>query len=196
MGTEIANPLADIIRRAATMPADGPASKLKLRMEDAGDDTFLLLDCSGSMNEPIGAHGLSKYEHLVIAVKDVSKAMPGLRLVCFGSRVREIDSVSEMPGPNDGGTDLAAALRALKKHKPRKSIIISDGLPTNAEGECEKAADSITGQIEAIYCGPDNHPAVLWLQSLCRATGGRAVAWTGRAELSNTMRQLLIEGPR
>lgn len=196
MGTELANPLADIIRRAAKMPADGPASKLKLRMEDAGSDIFLLLDCSGSMADPIGSLGMSKYDHLIVAVKDVTKSMPGLRIVCFGSRVREIDDISEMPGPNDGGTDLAAALRALKKHKPRKAIIISDGLPTNREGDCEKAADSITGQIEAIYCGPDNHPAVLWLQSLCRATGGRAVTWDGRAELGGTMRQLLIGGPR
>lgn len=195
MGTEIANPLADIIRRAATMPADGPASKLKLRMEEAGDDIFALVDVSGSMKDLIGSIGLSKYDQLVIALKDTLIGIPKMRIVAFGSYVREVKKVSEMPPPCDGGTNLAEGLLWLKPHKPGRTIIITDGLATSGEGTSEAAAASITGMIQGIYCGHDGNPAAAWLHGLCRSVGGRSVSWDGRGELGDTMRQLLIEGP-
>jgi hypothetical protein len=89
-----------------------------------------------------------------------------------------------------GGTNLAGALEVAARRKPRKTIVISDGLP-DSEIAALEAAERMTGAIDTIYCGPDEHPAVQFLQKLSRQTGGREVTWDGRHEISGIIRGLL-----
>jgi len=190
MPQELLAPLQEVIRRAAESKVEGPATKLRARFESASNEIVLLADCSGSMNDLIGSLGMTKAEHLQIALKDVLALYPKIRLIAFHSYAKEIATAAELPKPT-GGTNLARALEMAGRHKPRKTIVISDGLPDNQETAL-KAAEAITGAIDTIYCGPDQHPAVEFLNRLSRQTGGKQVTWDGyRGEISTAIRGLL-----
>ena len=148
------------------------------------------------MADFVGSSNMSKMQHLAIALKDVLQRFPQIRIVPFASMVKEIKDPKDLPSPDDvnnnlgGGTDLAAALNFIQKHKPRRTIIISDGLP-NSEIHAQQAADQITGGIDTIYCGPDEHPAVKFLAGLAKSAGGASYVWNGYTELGATLRKLL-----
>lgn len=175
-------PLADVIQKAAQSKPDGKVAKLKQRYENCSNEVFCLLDCSGSMRDTMGNLSHSKYEHLLWALKDVVKGVPKLRIVAFGAKVVEIKRPEDLPnelrswnygggdGPT-GGTPLHTALKYVRQFKPRKTVVISDGLPDSDKAALD-AADRITGAIDTIYCGPDNDPAAQFLASLARDTGG------------------------
>lgn len=188
MSNELASPIRNAIKRAAENKVEGPAAKIKRRMTEATDEILVVADCSGSMNESIGGSDLSKYEHLRIALKDVFKYHPRVRIIAFNYRVVEV-TAKNLPGP-DGGTNLAGALDFAAQFKPRKTIIISDGLP-DSEAAATSAADRLTGIIDTIYCGPDGHPAITFLRSLSRETGGVSVQWDGYTQVSTVIRGLL-----
>jgi hypothetical protein len=186
----LANPLAEIIRRAAKSPAQDRVGKVEKRWEGATPTVVAVLDCSGSMADSIGCHNLSKYDHLKIALKDVRQGVPGLRLVAFNGLVVEVAEVDDLPEPY-GSTDLAGALVVVQKFKPSKTIIISDGLPDDAAAAV-RAVEGLTGQVDTIYCGPDGHAAIQFLRSLSRRTGGVSMAWDGyHAPLAEGIRGLL-----
>ncbi len=159
---------------------------------------MVLCDCSGSMSDLVGSSGISKFRHLQIALADLEQGFPALRLVAFASLAREVEGSSGLPDPDKGmglgnSTNLAGALEVAAGWKPRRTIVISDGLP-DSESNALDAAQRMTGAIDTIYCGPDAHPAVLFLQSLSRKTGGHAVVWDGRYEVCGVIRAL-IAGP-
>lgn len=91
-----------------------------------------------------------------------------------------------------GGTPLDLAIQAAVALKPRKTIIISDGLPDSPEA-CVAGIEALTGAVDTIYCGPDADPAVQFLRSLARAGAGTHVTWDGyrQASLGNAIRGLL-----
>lgn len=189
MSTEVISPLAQIIRRAAESKAEGPIGLRKRRMADATDEVVVLADTSDSMDEMVGGLQMRKCEHLMIALKDVLLYHPKIRIISFGRFVREVPDLAAMPAP-DGGTPLGKALELAKKYKPRKTIIVSDGCP-DSEEHARTAATKLTGIIDAIYCGPDQHPAVKFLQSLCQDCAGVQVSWNGYSEIGSHIRGLI-----
>jgi hypothetical protein len=185
------SPLQDILRKAAASKVVGPAAKLKKRMEGATNELVVVCDCSGSMGDYIGHTGQSKYEHLEIALKDILKTHPRIRIIPFASTARVIDAHKQrLPRPS-GSTRLDEALKLAKSFKPRKTIIISDGQPDDRKAALT-VAESMTGQIDSIYCGPDGDPAIEFLRSLCHGAGGESFTWDGyKAELSSVVQRLL-----
>jgi hypothetical protein len=196
MSDEVASLLRRIIERLAkTDIKDGPAAQVRKRYTNASDVIAVLCDCSGSMTDLVGSSGISKFHHLQIALEDLQHGFPKIRLIAFGSTAKEFKTAKEIPDPHrtaplGHGTNLTAALEMAARLKPRKTIIISDGLPDESQGPID-IADTMTGSIEAIYCGPDGHPALAFLRSLCHSTGGSAVAWDGRGEISGVIRLML-----
>lgn len=183
-------PLQELIERATQLPEEGPASRLKKRMDDATGTIVVLADTSGSMDDLIGSHNLTKHQQLKIALKDVLAFYPHIRLLSFGMSVKELKTVDDLPEPC-GGTPLHSALHKAAKWKPRKTIIITDGMPDN-EALAEDAVEALTGVIDTIYCGPDAHPAAAWLSKLAREVGGVSVVFNGyRGELTGVVRGLL-----
>lgn len=185
MSTELSHALLSVLQKASETKVEGPTSMRARRMKGAGSDVVVLADLSGSMQDVIGSSGMSKYKHLQIALADVLKYHPAVKVVAFADDVRLIKSMSELPaagGVLGTGTRLAEALCYAKLHwKPRKTIIISDGLP-NDEKSALEASQKITGQVDAIYCGPDGHPAVMFLHSLTKACCGESHVWDGYHE--------------
>lgn len=192
---EVLSPLQNIIKRMAATEVQGPAAQMKKRFTDCSDAIVVLADCSGSMADLVGSSGISKFRHLQIALEDIQQGFPKIRLVAFGSIAKEINGPKHLPDPCrgmsfGGSTNLAGALELAALRKPRKTIVISDGLP-DSESDALEAADRMTGAIDTIYCGPDSHPAVEFLQRLSRRTGGREVTWDGRHEICGVIRGLL-----
>lgn len=194
MGNELEIPLADIISRMASTEVVGEAAKIKARFRDASGAVVVLCDVSGSMMDLIGHSGLSKYDHLKIALDDVLSGWPKIVLVAFASSAKRLRSAKDLPDPQigalGGGTDLGRALRQVANMKPSKTIVISDGCPDN-EHSALAEAEGLTGSIDTIYCGPDSHPAVRFLQKLSRSTGGVQVTWDGYRQVSSVIRGLL-----
>ena len=178
--TEVSSPLADIIKKAMNSKASGAVSeakaKIEKRMKGASSEILVVCDLSGSMSDPIGDGSVSKYQHLKIALADIRRSYSKVRVILFSSGAEEWKGGAiPMPG---GGTDLAGALRFAMQWRPRKTIIISDGLPDD-QWAAQTAADAITGEVDTIYCGPDGHPAIQFLRSLAHSTGGVSLNWDG-----------------
>ncbi len=186
---ELSSPLHSIIRKAASNQVEGPAAKMKRRIADAQGGVFVLIDCSGSMLDTIGSSRMSKFEHMQIALRDVLIGYPKIRIIAFGTTAVEVPNPKDL-ACNGGGTNLAGGLEFVSKFKPHKTIVISDGLP-DSEEDAMDAADKMTGSVDCIYCGPDAHPAVKWLQSLAKSCGGVQATWDGYKPLGQTIRGLL-----
>ena len=190
MTTEISSPFADIVARMAKQKVTGPVEKFRQRFKDATDVEIVVCDVSVSMTDFIGSAGMSKYDHLKIALSDVLAGNPSIRMVAFSNTVKEFKTLRDMPAATGCSTDLASALKYVAKLKPRKTIIISDGLPDDA-AKATAAAAELTGIVDCIYCGPEAHPAVLFLQGLARDNGGTQVTWDGYRPLGPMVRGLL-----
>lgn len=192
---EIASPLQDIIRKAMESKAEGPIAKLRKRFEGCSPVIAVLCDVSSSMCEGIGALGLSKYRHLEAALKDVFESHPHIKIIAFGWNARMVDDPAQLPPPHDGDTDLAAGLALAARLKPRKTIVISDGLPTDGD-KALKVAGRMTGSIDTIYCGQESHDKpIAFLRQLARDTGGTEIVWDGyKASIGSTIRAM-IEAP-
>ena len=190
MSTEIyRGSLSDVIARAAkSTTVDPREEKLKARFENTSEDIFLLVDISGSMSSTVGDTKMSKWGHAQIAVNDVLAHNPKIRVVAFDSIVEEVKD-GKLPPPR-GSTDMDGALEYVAKFRPWKTIIVSDGLPDDQKRTIE-VADKMTGRIDTIYCGPDGHPAITFLRSLCKIGCGRHATWEGRGELTGAIRGLL-----
>jgi Mg-chelatase subunit ChlD len=193
MSSELQSPLKSIIQKLAAKDIEGPAAKMQRRFTECSSEVVVLLDTSSSMGDLIGSQNLSKFEHLAIALDDVLQFWPKVRLVAFGNTVQVVSNPKKLPYPC-GGTPLAQALVLAARWKPRKTIVISDGLPDREDLALE-AAEELTGSIDTIYCGPDSHPAVEFLRSLTRQTGGVSMEWDGyKTSISSAIKGLLAAG--
>ncbi len=195
MSSALTNLLQDVVKKAASAPAgtNPELAKIRARFQDCGNDVVILADCSGSMAERIGGLPVRKIEHLRIALTDLLKYNPAAIIIIFGWGAQRIKNIRELPNENNlmGGTDMTSAIEEAAKLKPRRTVIISDGLPDN-EKSASDAVDNLTGQVDAIYCGPDGHPAIQFLQSLARKGGGNQMTFNGTGvSLGTTMQRLL-----
>lgn len=190
MSEELTSPLLNLVKKLAATPVDGPAAKLRKRFREASAEIVVLCDCSGSMEDLIGSENISKFTHMKIALDDVLLTWPRIKLVSFDSVAKVVKNPGKLPKPN-GGTDLAAALKLAAQWKPLKTIVISDGLP-DSPSEALEAAQAMTGAIDTIYCGPDEHPAIEFLRQLSKETAGRDVVCDfGRKGIAGAIKGLL-----
>jgi hypothetical protein len=192
MGSDLSAPLLQVIRKLQQTPTKGEASRIKRRFANATDAVAVVCDVSPSMLDTIGSYDLRKWDQLRIALADVYLGFPGIHVIAFGSYVRKIAALAELPagGALGGSTNMAAAIQAAAELKPRKTIIISDGLPDSTT-LAQQEAEAMTGAISAIYCGPEGHPGAEFLYGLARMSGGRGVVWEGREALTGVVRNLL-----
>lgn len=192
MPGELSSVLRDIVSKAANAPTGntGEVARIKKRFEGCTDALVVLADCSGSMNDSIGSSGLRKIEHLKIALSDLLTAHPAAIIIAFGSSAKRLRGPEDLSENLLGSTNLCAGIDLAMKLKPRRTVIISDGLPDDEKGAAQMV-DDLTGQVDCVYCGPDGHPAIRYLHSLARAGGGRAMTFDGCRELSPMIRGLL-----
>jgi hypothetical protein len=197
MSNELLTPLQQIIQAAAAKNVVGPAARLRQRLDGASETRCAVVDCSGSMHDSLGSHGMTKMDQLMIALRHALERDPKLVIIAFAStsEVTTIDKLELHRGAHlGGGTDVAGALRVAEKLRPKRTLIISDGLPDNAP-EAESVASRMKGAVDAIYCGPDSHPAVAWLRSLTKIGSGSTWTWDGfQGSLSEAV-QLALPAP-
>lgn len=190
--------LLDVVNRAVESDVvEGPASRLEDRQARASSEIVVLADCSGSMADLIGVGGRSKYRQLQIALEEVWRTWPGLKLVAFAEEPKTVARPEALPPPIGTATNLARALRFAAQWEPRRTIVISDGLPTDERGldggdAANIAAGEMTGAIDTIYCGPESDTqAIKFLRGLSVRTGGKSATWDGWRELGAVIRGLL-----
>ena len=190
MSSQISAPLVDIIKRATQLPGVNQREiAAKERLANASEQIAVLVDVSGSMWDPIGVANICKWQHAKIAVEDILRDCPKVRIVAFSSGFKEVRASADLPGAG-GGTDLAGAFNFIGPWRPRKTIVVSDGIPDDTDAALV-AARRLTGVIDTIYCGPDGHPAISFLRSLNPLSGGHHTTWEGARELSTTVRGLI-----
>lgn len=170
MSNELSHALLSVIQQASESDVIGPNAIRAKRMADASNELIVLADVSGSMSDVIGSSGMSKHHHLGIALADVRKYHPEAKVLAFASSARFLtakDSRLPQPGSMLGfGTNLANALREAATLKPRKTIVISDGLPDDESAALAEAAQ-ITGIIDTIS-GWINSPTINYSTSAKR----------------------------
>lgn len=173
MSRDLTTPLGRILAQAVKLPAaTGDADVYRRRFAGASNATVLLCDVSGSMDE--SASGRKKIEHLREAVGSVLPNCPGARIITFASAALDIPTPGQIPEPS-GGTAMHLGLDAAALSFPRRTVVISDGLPDNQESALA-AAERLTGTIDVIYCGPDSDAdAIAFMRRLARVGGGRVV---------------------
>jgi hypothetical protein len=137
--------------------------------------TVILVDTSGSMNEPAGTR--RRIDVMADIFKTVLPTAPtGTRLFGFDSVVRELDPDSPLPEPG-GATMLHTTLEHVAPLHPRQVIIISDGAPSDTEAALA-AARALECHITTHYAGDErDHAAIAFLHALswCSSDGlGRA----------------------
>ena len=181
MGTELSRPLADIVKRAKKLPVTGAVAAERQRVEHrfarAGKGKIVLCDCSGSMLSYAGNFGMSKQDALVIALRDVLARHPDATIVTFGSTAQVVQRPEDVTAQSMWGTALAAALEFCATMNPGRTIVITDGEPTDGgrnNENCYQAAEALPGRIDTIYCGPDSSPAAVFLASLAKSGCGKS----------------------
>lgn len=170
---DLSNIFAGVIAQAAQAPAEtGAVERFARRVRDAGTAQVILLDVSGSMADLAG--GRRKIEILRDALAATLPASPGATLIAFASRPEPLASLAALPEPH-GGTALHLALDAAAVHRPRHTLVVSDGQPDDAQAALD-AAERLTGRIDVIYVGSDSDAAaVAFMRRLARTGGGSAV---------------------
>jgi len=193
MSTVLTNPLQALIGQASEQESLGEVSKLRQRQQQATSEIVILADVSSSMSEVAG--GKTKIEILREALSHVWPDCPNAHLITFSSLPAFMMSPNDLPAPS-GGTALHLAIEAAQPLRPGQTIVISDGQPDD-QNAALAAANSLTGRIDVIYCGPDSDlEAIAFLQRLARSTGGQCVVTPQNANQSNSLlepvRRLLL----
>lgn len=157
---------SDLIRTRPTSTSSSLAARIKQQQLATG--TFLLLDCSSSMNgRPI--------ERLRSIARDLRSTLPNLRQIVFpriGSTqgAEEIDcDIQDAHGmtPLDHAITLATELGAAHL------IIVSDGEPDRPQAVLS-AAKLARARIDVFYVGNPGGGGEAFLRGLATAYGGKA----------------------
>jgi hypothetical protein len=135
---------------------------------------------------------------LINILKPVQAITPDARLLAFNSIVMEIAPGAPVPEPS-GGTDLAMALDYAAELKPRCVVVISDGVPVDADAAFA-AARRLGCDIASYFAGDESdHAAVAFMRALAWCSndglGHAAVAdLQNPKQLADDLR-LLLSGP-
>jgi hypothetical protein len=149
-----------------------------IRTKDV-ENVFLLLDCSGSMEWPMG-NGQTRITGLRKVVDGVQQQRP-TRMIAFGPtfgvapgetspHAMECAFVEQVPDPA-GGTPLTEAINFAKRTGAGRLLLISDGAPNNRE-TAMGAAREFGGRIDVVFVGEAGDPGSAFLESLAKETGG------------------------
>jgi len=128
----------------------------------------ILCDTSSSMaGEPI--------RQLREKLGRIWQSLHGARLFAFESIVTEIDSPEQLPQPQ-GSTALHLALERAAELYPAEVVVISDGVPDDAD-KALAIASKLPGVVTAIFTGDEvhNRQAVEFMTRLARENGGRVI---------------------
>ena len=135
------------------------------------DRIVILADVSPSMAEADGGmrEGKTRFALLVEALKGLPREVC---IIAFSGSAYEVGAADVRLDAGMGGTALHLGIEAAARHKPVRTIIISDGEP-DSEPLARQALDKLTGIVDVIYCGnPANGAARNFLESLARAGAG------------------------
>jgi len=182
------------------MPQSSAAAGFNLQEAMGGPPVkVLLLDVSGSMASPVnffsesGEPSVRKIEMLKRALASVLDNSPRI-ILAFDSRVELLESISALPEPR-GSTDLALALKEVKRMKAGHVLLVSDGIPDSPEAAFEVAAEMRGCMIDTLYIGPEtDYRAKQFLRDLAYRHRGRPVTQNmakGQEALAATLQQLL-----
>lgn len=134
----------------------------------AAQETYLLLDASGSMRDD-AAPETRKIDALRDVVDAVRAGGAAFRQIVFGDEVEERHDIPEPAG----GTALHLALDVCRREgAPRRVVVVSDGLPDDPPAALA-AARALGCAVDVFYVGPRPHEGDEFLRSLASATGGQ-----------------------
>ena len=193
--SNLTNPLQALINQAAKLPKTGEVERYAERINyDPTAPTIVLLDVSGSMDETVES-GDRKIDVLRKAL--ARPLSPGEFAFAFSSLCQQIQGFEFIPEPS-GGTALHYALETIAPHRPKSTLVVSDGRPDNGLAALQ-VAHQLTGTISTLYIGPDDDlEAIAFMQRLARQGCGRSDVCdirygTSRMRLRETI-NLLLEG--
>lgn len=136
------------------------------------DKIVVLADVSPSMAEKDG--GVREHKTRFDLLMDALRSLPKeIIIIAFSGAAYQASSAEGIRlDMGTGGTALHLGIDAAAKHRPVRTIIISDGEP-DSEPLARQALDKLTGIVDVIYCGsPTNGAARTFLESLARAGSG------------------------
>jgi len=151
----------------------------------AQENLVLLLDCSGSMREVVGEK--RKIDHLREAILH----FPTAKVYGFNSGFFPIETV---PEPN-GLTAMRGAFINLASYLNTNTnlILISDGLPTDAdEEEVIQTAKTLPCPVNVLFIGTEND-GENFMKRLASETGGKEITINPQ-ELDINLNLALTEG--
>lgn len=194
--SDLINPLQNLLDQAAELPDSGQVKKFAQRVTPssrrASQTSILLLDISGSMGAVIS--GKRKIDILRGALNRPLE--PDEMAFAFNSICEPIPDLRAIPDPL-GGTALHFAIKAIKPHKPRQTLIVCDGKPDDP-AQALSAARSLSGVINTLYIGPDSDRAAIeFMRQLARLGCGQSAVYDlrdGPILLGQAIQKLLPQG--
>ncbi len=147
------------------------ADRIKQHRQESG--TFLLLDCSTSMEDEIAPHERA-IDKLRKVARELRHDAPTLRQVIFPAKEgsdHALEIQSDIPEPR-GMTPLAQAIDYAAARGAVHLIIVSDGMPNSTELALE-AAKKAQARIDVCYVGRSGGPGEAFLRELARLHGGQ-----------------------
>ncbi|GGE01843.1 hypothetical protein GCM10011390_20860 [Aureimonas endophytica] len=174
MTKALTNPLAAIVKAAAqSLPAtSGATAREAERLARETNALVILADVSLSKNERAG--GRRRIDILTDALTHILPDLPEAHRIVFSGAPRALAPTEALPEPH-GGTAMHLAIEAAARHRPMKTVLITDGEPDDRQRTLT-AATTLTGTMDVIYCGDDgNADAIGFLRTLAAQVGGRVV---------------------
>lgn len=188
------NDLGLAVRAKLALTTGSSLSSL-VKAKKAERETFLLIDCSFSMNEPTEGYGVGaprKIDALRSIVNQLASEGLTRTMVGFGiSRQDGVGFIESIPEPS-GGTPLAEAIHFAHANGGKHLVVISDGEPNNGEQALMKA-QTFGGPIDVFYVGPAGGRGEQFLQQLAQTTKGKCntISLTEPKQLASALRGLL-----
>ena len=129
------------------------------------DETVVLVDLSGSMEEKDGGSGRTRLDILKEALAQLAESP--VRIIGFHTKAFTVGNPKELPEVG-GGTALHLGIVEACKYNPVRTVIISDGEP-DSQGQAHVALEQLSGIVDVVYCGPErNQSAKQFLESLAK----------------------------
>jgi len=180
---------ADLVRQKLTDTLQASSLKQLVEERRRERETFVLLDCSVSMCDPIGLGNPTRCIDSLRQIAAELRETIHCPQVGFGI-LGNVGFIDVVPEPT-GSTPLAEAIEFCRRHHAKHLIVVSDGLPNNP-AEALQEARAFPGPIDVFYVGSDEQGS-RFLQELAHATRGQYQKTTLAApkQLATSIRGLL-----